>query len=430
VVAGTIVAALRRRFRSRNTPVPNCSGPPAFRKVEMRMAVAIHRPAWLLGTLFAVVLTATPAPAQSFAEIDATVRDGIKRGLYPGAVVVVGRSDSVLYARGYGHYTWNAASRVPDPDSTMWDIASITKVVATTSVAMRLVDRGRLDLDAPVRRYLPRFSGGPKNTVTVRMLLDHTSGLRSYVPFYVKARGSRTRAIDLLYAQPLVRTPGDSAEYSDLNAILLGLLLEKVSGLPLDQVARREVFRPLGLTRTMYKPPASLRSRIVPSGIWRGRPVPGDVNDQNAVALGGVAGHAGVFSTGMDLARYATAWLRAGAGPKDQWVSPGTVRKFLVKGPNSGSRLLGWDTPELDGEEPSIFGTLISDAAYGHTGFTGTELWIDPARDLYLVFLTNRAFDPRVRDSLKELKVVRTTLSDAAIRLVPHGCNQELVARC
>jgi CubicO group peptidase (beta-lactamase class C family) len=106
------------------------------------------------------------------------------------------------------------------------------------------------------------------------------------------------------------------------------------------------------------------------------------------------------------------------------------MREFLMKGPNSGSRLLGWDTPELDGEEPSIYGTLISDAAYGHTGFTGTELWIDPTRDLYLVFLTNRAFDPRIRDSLKELKVVRTALSDAAIRLVPHACAQELVARC
>jgi CubicO group peptidase (beta-lactamase class C family) len=401
-----------------------------FRSQESRMVIGFHRVLGLAGGLVAVALSATAARAQSFGDIDATVRNGIQRGLYPGAVVIVGRRDSVLYARGYGHYTWSPASPVPDPDSTLWDIASITKVVATTSVAMRLVDRKLLELDAPVRRYLPRFAGGPKNRVTVRMLLDHTSGLRSYAPFYVKARRSRARVIDLLYAQPLVRAPGDSAEYSDLNAMLLGLLVEKVGGLPLDQLARREVFRPLGMTRTMYQPPASLRSRIVPSGIWRGRPVPGDVNDQNAVAMGGVAGHAGVFSTGMDLARYATVWLRSGAGPDGQWVSPGTLGRFLVKGPNSGSRLLGWDTPELDGEEPSVFGTLISDAAYGHTGFTGTELWIDPPRDLYMVFLTNRAFDPRTRDSLKELRVVRAALSDAAIRLVPHGCTQELVARC
>jgi CubicO group peptidase (beta-lactamase class C family) len=378
----------------------------------------------------ALTLGATPARGQSFAEIDAAVRDGIRKGIYPGAVVVIGRRDSLLYARGYGHFTWSPSSRVPDPDSTVWDVASITKVVSTTSVAMRLVDRGKLDLDAPVRRYLPRFSGGPKNQVTVRMLLDHTSGLKSYVPFYVKARRSRARAIDLLYAQALVRAPGDSAEYSDLNALLLGLLIEKVSGTPLDRLAQREVFQPLGMTQTMYKPGPAMKQRIAPSGIWRGRPVPGDVNDQNAVAMGGVAGHAGVFSTGMDLARYAQTWLRGGVGPKGQWVSAGTIRRFLVKGPRSGSRLLGWDTPEARPDEPSVFGTLISEATYGHTGFTGTELWVDPARDLFLVFLTNRAFDPRIRESVKELKVVRAALSDATVRLVPHGCTQELVARC
>lgn len=380
-----------------------------------------------------MTLGATPGEAQSFDAIDAAVRDGIQKGIYPGAVVIIGRRDSLLYARGYGHYTWSPSSPVPLPDSAIWDIASITKIVSTTSVALRLVDQGKLDLEAPVRRYLPRFSGGPKNQVTVRMLLDHTSGLKSYVPFYQKARRSRARAINLLYAQPLVRVPGDSAEYSDLNALILGLVLEKVSGLPLDQLARREVFQPLGMTQTMYRPPASLRRRTVPSGMWRGRPVPGDLNDQNAVAMGGVAGHAGVFSTGMDLARYAAVWLRSGVGPDgEQWVRPETMKRFLVKGPHTGSRLLGWDTPEIDpaAEEPSVFGSLISEAGYGHTGFTGTEIWIDPVRDLFLVFLTNRAFDPRVRESAKELKFVRANLSDAVVRLVPHGCEQELVARC
>ena len=158
--------------------------------------------------------------------------------------------------------------------------------------------------------------------------------------------------------------------------------------------------------------------------------MPGDVNDQNAAAFGGVAGHAGVFSSGMDLARFAQVWLRDGMTSKGPWVSPGTIRQFLTKGPRSGTRLLGWDSPELNGEEPSIFGTLISQSAYGHTGFTGTELWIDPTHDLFLVFLTNRAFDPKARDSLKGLKAVRTELSDAAIRLVPHACAQELVSRC
>jgi CubicO group peptidase (beta-lactamase class C family) len=182
--------------------------------------------------------------------------------------------------------------------------------------------------------------------------------------------------------------------------------------------------------QTMYKPPRSFRGRIVPTGIWRGQPVPGDVNDQNAAAFGGVAGHAGVFSTGMDLAHYAQVWMRGGLGPSGRWVSFSTMAAFLSRGSTSGARLLGWDTPEFNLDEPSVFGTLISDAAYGHTGFTGTELWIDPTRDLFLVFLTNRAFDPKVPDSLHGLKLVRAQLSDATVRLVPHACNQELVSKC
>jgi CubicO group peptidase (beta-lactamase class C family) len=380
--------------------------------------------------MLAMTLSSTPSAGQSFAGVDEAVRQGISRGLYPGAVVVIGRRDSILYRRGYGHYTWNPASRVPEADSTLWDIASITKVVSTGATALRLVDAGKLDLDAPVRRYLPRFSGGLKNQVTVRMLLDHTSGLKSYVPIYQRARRSRARAINLLYAQPLLRAPGDSAEYSDLNALLLGLVIEKVTGLPLDRAASREVFKPLAMAQTMYKPSARLRRRIVPSGKWQGKPVSGDVNDQNAVVFGGVAGHAGVFSTANDLARFAQVWLRKGMGPEGQWVHSETMATFLALGPRTGTRALAWDTPDLNREEPSIYGSLISKAAYGHTGFTGTELWIDPTHDLFLVFLTNRTFDPKARDSLTEMRLVRTEVSDAAIRLVPHSCAQDLVSRC
>jgi len=377
----------------------------------------------------ATLALAGPVRGQSVAEVDAIVRQGIRQGVYPGAVVVIGRKDSVLYARGYGHFTWSPSSPVPTPDSTLWDIASITKVMGTTSAAMRLVDARRLSLDAPVRQYLPEFSGGPKDRVTVRMLLDHTSGLRSYVPFFKQAR-TRDGAKVLLYAEPLVRQPGQSPVYSDLNAILLGLVLESVSGLPLDRLVTREVFEPLELRGTIYRPPASVRRRTVPTALWRGQPVQGQVNDPNAVVFGGAAGHAGIFSSGMDMARYAQTWLRNGAGPRGQWVTPATIRQFLTPGVNSGPRLLGWDTPELDGKEPSLFGTLISDAAYGHTGFTGTEIWIDPAHDLFLVFLTNRTFDPRARNAHHALRIVRTSLSDAAIRLVPPVCQQELVTAC
>jgi CubicO group peptidase (beta-lactamase class C family) len=361
--------------------------------------------------------------------VDAIVRQGIRQGAYPGAVVVIGRRDSVLYARGYGHFTWSSSSAVPTPDSTLWDIASITKVMGTTSAAMRLVDAKRLRLDAPVRDYVPQFSGGPKDRVTVRMLLDHTSGLRSYVPFFKQAR-TRDQAKVLLYAEPLLRQPGQSAVYSDLNAILLGLVLETVSGLPLDSLVTREVFGPLDLHQTLFRPPASIRRRTVPTALWRGQPVQGQVNDPNAVVFGGAAGHAGIFSSGMDLARYAQVWLRNGMGPHGQWVTPATMRQFLTPGTNSGPRLLGWDTPELHSKEPSLYGTLISESAYGHTGFTGTEIWVDPVRDLFLVFLTNRTFDPKGRNPHHVLRSVRTSLSDAAIGLVPPVCQQGLVADC
>jgi CubicO group peptidase (beta-lactamase class C family) len=376
-----------------------------------------------------LVIASTPGYAQSFAQVDAIVRQGIRKGIYPGAVVVIGRKDSVLYARGYGHFTWSPKSSIPTPDSTLWDIASITKVMGTTSAAMRLVDANRLSLDAPVYQYLPRFAGGAKNRVTVRMLLDHTSGLRAYVPFFKLAK-TRDAAISLLYAERLVREPGEKPVYSDLNAILLGLLLENLSGLPLERLVAREVFEPLGLSASSYHLSGAARRKTVPTAVWRGQPVQGQVNDPNAAMLGGAAGHAGIFTTGMDLARYAQVWLRNGVGPRGPWVAPATIRRFLSPGANTGPRLLGWDTPELDGKQPSLYGTLISPSAYGHTGFTGTELWIDPAHDLFLVFLTNGTFDPRAGNAHVALRTVRTSLSDAAIRLVPPVCQQDLVADC
>ena len=164
--------------------------------------------------------------------------------------------------------------------------------------------------------------------------------------------------------------------------------------------------------------------------MWHGHPVAGEVNDQNAVAFGGVAGHAGVFGTASDLAQVCQGMARVGDGTEGPWVKFETMAQFLSRGTNTGSRLLGWDTRERLPGEFSVFGDLTSDATYGHTGFTGTLLWVDPPRDLFLVFLTNRSFDPKVDESVKELKAVRAAVSDAAVRLVPHSCGQELIAKC
>ncbi|MFI5209537.1 MAG: serine hydrolase domain-containing protein, partial [Gemmatimonadales bacterium] len=251
-----------------------------------------------------------PVAAQSYSAVDAAVIRGISHGLYPGAVVVIGRRDTVLYARGYGHLTWHQSSPRPAPGRTLWDLASLTKVVATTSAIMVLADRQQLDLDAPVSAYLPRFAGDGRSAVTVRMLLDHTSGLPAWRPFY-RLAPTRDSALALLYSTPLDRPPGDSAVYSDLNAMLLGELIRTISGEPLDDFVTREVFDPLGMQRTMFRPPRSLWASVAPSGSYRGRPVAGIPSDGNAERLGGVAGHAGLFSSGTDLALYAQAWLRS-----------------------------------------------------------------------------------------------------------------------
>lgn len=378
--------------------------------------------AYLLAALALPLVFLTPAPPDAarppYPRVDAAIRAGIKRGLYPGAVVIIGRHNRILYQRGYGHFTWSRHSAVPSPSTTLWDLASVSKVVGTMAVALRLVDEGRLDLDAPVTQYFPAFGGGDKDRVTVRMLLDHTSGLRPYIPFY-RTAASREEAITELLADSLRRAPGTAPEYSDLNAILLGLVLERVGGAPLDSLVMREVTRPLGMPQTLYRPPPSLLRRVAPSSSSHGQPVAGVPNDQNAVVFGGVAGHAGLFATGRDLARYAQVWLRQGALRKGRWVRAETMQQFLTPGPQSGTRLLGWDSPDGDAEGPTAFGERLSSSAYGHTGWTGTQIWIDPRRDMFLIFLTNRSFDPRRTRSLAGLRDVRSRLSDAVARLAP-----------
>lgn len=352
--------------------------------------------------------------AQSFAAADSIVESGIRRGIYPGAVLVIGTRRGVTHARGFGRFEWNAGPR-PTPDSTLWDLASLTKVVGTTGAVMRLVEQRRIELDAPVARYLPRFTGTGKERVTVRMLLNHTSGLRSYLPFFRLTR-TRDSAITLLYREPLRRKPGAYPEYSDLNFLLLGLLVEEVTGEPLDRFVTRTVLLPAGLTHSTYRPADSLRRRIAPTGRYRGRAVCCEVNDQNAVRMGGVAGHAGLFGTGLDLARFARIWLGGGAIDGSQVFDPAVVRAFLSPGAGAGDRLLGWERPDPRNRDDSAYGHLLSAAAYGHTGWTGTLMWLDPENDLFLILLTNRSYDPRVGRSIRALRGVRSALADQVVR--------------
>ncbi len=335
------------------------------------------------------------------------------RGVYPGAALVIGRRSGIIYQRGYGTFEWGRGAAVA-PDSSWWDLASLTKVVGTTSAVLRLVDLHRVSLDAPVVQYLPRFTGPGKAEVTVRMLLNHTSGLRSYLPLYQLA-ATRDSAIALVYAERLRRHPGSVPEYSDLNFILLGLLVEQVSGQRLEQFITREVLLPAGMTHSGYRPADSLASRIVPTGRWRGHPICCTVNDQNSARLGGVAGHAGLFATATDLARYARLWMQGGILDGQRVLDSVTVRDALDPARAAGDRLIGWERPDPKHRDDSAYGHLLSDRAFGHTGWTGTLLWVDPARDLFLVLVTNRSYAPKVANSIRVLRGIRGALADAVV---------------
>ena len=356
--------------------------------------------------------------ADAASQIDRAVEEGIRGGVYPGAVVVVGTGHRVLYAKGYGHFTWSADSRVPDPAGTLWDLASLTKVVATTPAAMLLVQDGRLDLDRAVQEYLPEFQGEGKERVTVRHLLEHRSGLRAFLPLNEDA-STAEEARQLVLEEPLRRRPGDRVVYSDLNAMLLGWVVEAVAGDSLDRFVAGRLYARAGMGETMYRPPRALYGRIAPVGLWRGHVIAGQLHDQNAVRLGGVSGHAGLYSTGDDLARYAQLYLEAGRGAnEDQVFQPAIVRHFTRRGP--GNRALGWEM--RDSTSTDNAGALLSNASYGHGGYTGSSIWIDPERDLFVILLTNRVYAPRTRSSITRLKRVRGRVADGAVALRAEMC--------
>jgi CubicO group peptidase (beta-lactamase class C family) len=361
--------------------------------------------------------------AGAVSEIDRAVAAGIDAGAFPGAVVVIGTADTVLLAKGYGHFTYSTSSSIPQADSTLYDLASLTKVVATTASAMKLVDEGLLELSAPVQRYLPGFAGDAKEHVTVRHLLEHRSGLRSFLP--LKERSSNpAEARRLVLTEPLRWEPGSRVEYSDLNAMLLAWVIEAATGKSLDEYAREQVFRPLAMKQTMFTPSRSLTSRIAPVGLWRGHVIAGELHDQNAVRLGGVSGHAGLYSTGSDMARYAQMYLNKGSDRNGvPWVSHETVALFTLRG--RGNRALGWEM--RDTTDVANTGSLLSDSSFGHGGYTGTSIWIDPVRDLFVVVLANRVFAPRTRRSISTLKAIRGRIADAAVALRAEECSSVVI---
>ena len=292
----------------------------------------------------------------------------------------------------------------------MWDLASLTKVVGLTTAMMQLVENGRVELDAPLQRYLPKWTGPNKEKVTVRHLLTHTSGLPAFKA-YDKITTNPDSLAKLMFGTALDTVPGARMVYSDIGAYMLGRLVEQVSGQTLDAYVHDHIFVPLAMNETMYRPPTSLLQRIAPTEFdsLRGGLVRGKVHDERAYYLGGVSAHAGLFSSGHDLARFARMYLNGGTLDGTRIVAPATIRQFTTR--QVADRALGWQKP--DGSNSA--GHRMSADAFGHTGFTGTSIWMDPQRDIFIILLSNRVNPTRANTRIGR---VRVALADAVMAAV------------
>jgi len=343
---------------------------------------------------------------QVFADAFRILTQAISDQAFPGASAAVIADNGLVALRGLGHFTYEASSPQVTAE-TIFDLASVSKVAGTTAMAMLLYERGHLDLDVPVAGIFPRFARGDirRQDVTVRMLLAHASGLPAYVRLYRDAH-TREQLLEAALAVPLEADPDVRAVYSDIGFIILGAALEQIADESLQSFCAREVFGPLGMHHTTYCPPAELRASIPPTQDdrdFRGRIIQGEVQDENASVLGGVAGHAGVFASAGDLATFAHCMLRGGS----PILRSDTVELFTRRH-GSSSRALGWDTPSA----PSQSGKYFSARSFGHLGYTGTSLWIDPERRLAVVLLSNRTW-PDTKSEL--IKRVRPQFHDAVI---------------
>jgi CubicO group peptidase (beta-lactamase class C family) len=419
----------------------------------------------------------SPAPAEAFdhqdkvfAQAFAILQQAINHQAFPAATLAVTHQGNVVALKALGQVTptgapsfsrplreggdFDVKSATPNPGgqgavqpSTLFDLASLTKVVATATTAMLLYERGLLDLEAPISAIVPEFTTDAakdprRREVTLRMLLAHSSGLPAHEKFFLKAR-TRDELLQAAFTTPLAANPATRAEYSDIGFIILGIALERLADEPLDRFCQREIFAPLAMTNTTFNPPLEIRANIPPTAdersqskeepcgsntpvrqlpeaqppqsesqqpprsTFRQRLIQGEVQDENASTLGGVAAHAGLFSTAEDLAKFAHCMLNGG----HPILRPETITLFTRResAPAGTTRALGWDTPST----PSQSGKYFSPQSFGHLGYTGTSLWIDPTRQLSITLLTNRTWPDSSNQAIKQ---IRPKFHDAIIK--------------
>jgi len=331
---------------------------------------------------------------------------------FPACSLAVTFRGELVAHRALGRFTYEPAS--PEvTTATIFDLASLTKVVATSAMAMILYERGLLDLEAPVTAVVHEFVGhdARRREVTVRMLLAHSSGLPAYEKLFLSVK-TRDALLQAAFTTPLAAAPGGRAEYSDIGFIILGVVLERLADESLDVFCQREVFGPLGMTHTTFNPTPALKNSIPPTAddrTFRHRIIQGEAQDENASILGGVAGHAGLFSTAEDLAIFAHAMLNGG----HPILRSSTVDLFSRResAPEGTSRALGWDTPSACSQS----GNYFSRRSFGHLGYTGTSLWIDPERQVSITLLTNRTWPDCQSQAIKQ---VRPAFHDAVVEVL------------
>lgn len=364
-----------------------------------------------------VLSNGTSGQGRRFAAAFQEVDHWVAQKAFPGAVLAVGQHGRLIALKAFGRmdYARHAPSMRRDEE---FDLASLTKVIATTSAAAILYDRKQLDLDAPVIQYLPEFAGVEgHDQIRVRHLLTHSSGLNSRQVIWKQAT-DRAGVLKRVFALPLDWPPGTRAQYRDYNMIVMGEIISRITGEPLDQFVAQNVFGPLGMKHTRYNPPAEWIPRTAPTEMdntLRHQLMRGIVHDENAYLMGGVSGHAGLFSTAKDLSAIAQMWLNGGMYRGHRILSEETVRLFMQRqaSPAGTTRALGWDTPGDHG----FPGTLAAPTAIIHTGFTGTSIYIDPQRDAFIILLTNRVHPTRANELISQ---ARPAIHTAILSILDH----------
>ena len=356
---------------------------------------------------------------EHFKSIEEITKEAIRAGKIPGAVILIGNQEKVLYRQAFGHRAL-VPHRLPMTVDTIFDIASLTKVVATAIAVMQLVEKGKLDLEDSVSEYWPEFKTNGKERIKVKELLTHYSGLRPGLDLNPKWAGYDT-GLNMIISEKPIDSPGTRFIYSDINFQILGELVHCISGQPLDVYCSEHIFKPLGMKDTHFNPPPSLRKRIAPTQYQhknKGKMLWGEVHDPISYEMGGVCGHAGLFSTADDLSIFAQMLLGGGSIKGAHIMNPLTVEKMTTpQTPPEKTVLrgLGWD---IDPSFASNQSELSQMGSYGHTGFTGTSIWIDPVSKTYVIILTNQVH-PDGRGDVKPLRSQITTLISTALRPVP-----------